>query len=136
MKMSALPHRMSEKPNASTAINAASSTTGGSGRSVLPVQHLRQMFAKAHTSPELKNLLNQELCKDWAGRETVRNNLDKELQRRLRKKQVKFTGAEAYLKTISRGKKPEHKSAGETHASNEEENQSGAGDAANGQETK
>ncbi|RXN22468.1 tRNA-dihydrouridine(47) synthase [NAD(P)(+)]-like protein [Labeo rohita] len=94
-------------------------------------------FAKAHTSPELKNLLNEELCKGWAGRETVRNNLDKELQRQLRKKQVKFTGAEAYLKTISRGKKPEHKSAEESqHASNEEENQSGAGDAANGQDTK
>ncbi|KAK2887780.1 hypothetical protein QQF64_012885 [Cirrhinus molitorella] len=93
-------------------------------------------FAKAHTSPELKNMLNEELCKSWAGRETVRNHLDKELQRRLRKKQVKFAGAEAYLKTISRGKKAEHKSADESHAPNDEDKQSGAGHAANGQETK
>ncbi|XP_073678618.1 tRNA-dihydrouridine(47) synthase [NAD(P)(+)]-like [Garra rufa] len=93
-------------------------------------------FAKAHTSPELKNLLNEDLYKDCAGRDTTRNHLDKELQRQLRKKQVKFSGAEAYLKTINRGKKAEHKSAEESHASNEEEKQSGAGDAANGQQTK
>uniref|UniRef100_A0A673L1K3 tRNA-dihydrouridine(47) synthase [NAD(P)(+)] n=1 Tax=Sinocyclocheilus rhinocerous TaxID=307959 RepID=A0A673L1K3_9TELE len=56
-------------------------------------------FAKAHTSPELKNLRNQDLCR--RSTDTVRNLLDKELQRRLRKKQERFPGAEAYLKTVS-----------------------------------
>uniref|UniRef100_A0A3B1JGJ3 tRNA-dihydrouridine(47) synthase [NAD(P)(+)] n=1 Tax=Astyanax mexicanus TaxID=7994 RepID=A0A3B1JGJ3_ASTMX len=41
-------------------------------------------FAGAHTGPE--------------------NNLDKDLQRRLRKRQVDFSGAEAYLKSIGVGK--------------------------------
>ncbi|XP_067282102.1 tRNA-dihydrouridine(47) synthase [NAD(P)(+)]-like isoform X2 [Pseudorasbora parva] len=73
-------------------------------------------FAKAHTSAELKNLVNEELYKPCAEREAVRNHLDKDLQRRLRKKQVSFTGTEAYLKTISRGKKME-----ERHNENKEE---------------
>lgn len=89
-------------------------------------------FAQAHTSPELKNLKNEDLCRHWAGRDTVRNLLDKDLQRRLRKRQERFPGAEAYLKTVSRGKKAELKSADESHA----EIQSGAGDAANRPETK
>lgn len=85
-------------------------------------------FAKAHTSAELKNMVNEDLYKPCAERETVRNHLDKDLQRRLRKKQVSFTGAEAYLKTISRGKKLE-----ERHAANKdkEEDQSGPRDAEN-----
>ncbi len=62
-------------------------------------------FAKAHTSPELKNLKNEDLCRHWAGRDSVRNLLDKELQRRLRKKQERFPGAEAYLQTVIRGKR-------------------------------
>ncbi|KAK7124159.1 hypothetical protein R3I94_018503 [Phoxinus phoxinus] len=64
-------------------------------------------FAKAHTSAEMKNLVNADLYKPCGDREPVRNHLDKDLQRRLRKKQVSFAGAEAFLKTISRGKKPE-----------------------------
>ncbi|XP_056116226.1 tRNA-dihydrouridine(47) synthase [NAD(P)(+)]-like [Rhinichthys klamathensis goyatoka] len=64
-------------------------------------------FAKAHTSAEMKNLVNADLYKPNAEREPVRNHLDKDLQRRLRKKQVSFSGAEAFLKTISRGKKLE-----------------------------
>ncbi|XDV33469.1 hypothetical protein PO909_003871 [Leuciscus waleckii] len=64
-------------------------------------------FAKAHTSAEMKNLVNADLYKPCGERETVRNHLDKDLQRRLRKKQVSFSGAEAFLKTISRGKKLE-----------------------------
>lgn len=80
-------------------------------------------FAKAHTSAELKNLVNEDLYKPSTERETVRNHLDKDLQRQLRKKQVSFKGAEAYLKTITRGKKLE-------------ENQSGPRDADNTPETK
>ncbi|KAG1929009.1 tRNA dihydrouridine synthase DusB [Pimephales promelas] len=63
-------------------------------------------FAKAHTSADMKNVVNSDLYKPSAEREAVRNHLDKDLQRRLRKKQVSFSGAEAFLKTISRGKKP------------------------------
>ncbi|KAI7798545.1 tRNA-dihydrouridine(47) synthase [NAD(P)(+)]-like [Triplophysa rosa] len=70
-------------------------------------------FAKAHISPDLKNVVNEDLHKRFTAKETVRNHLDKELQKRLRKKQVAFTGAEAYLKTIVRGKKPEKKSTDE-----------------------
>ncbi|KTF86128.1 hypothetical protein cypCar_00033952 [Cyprinus carpio] len=77
-------------------------------------------FSRAHTSPELKNLRNEELCR--RSTDTVSNHLDKDLQRRLRKKQQRFPGAEAYLKTVSRGERPTHTS----HA---------AGDAANGPET-
>uniref|UniRef100_A0A8C1CNP7 tRNA-dihydrouridine(47) synthase [NAD(P)(+)] n=1 Tax=Cyprinus carpio carpio TaxID=630221 RepID=A0A8C1CNP7_CYPCA len=60
-------------------------------------------FSRAHTSPELKNLRNEELCR--RSTDTVSNHLDKDLQRRLRKKQQRFPGAEAYLKTVSRGEK-------------------------------
>lgn len=77
-------------------------------------------FSRAHTSPELKNLRNEELCR--RSTDTVSNHLDKDLQRRLRKKQQRFPGAEAYLQTVSRGERPTHTS----HA---------AGDAANGPET-
>ncbi|XP_049329485.1 tRNA-dihydrouridine(47) synthase [NAD(P)(+)]-like isoform X2 [Astyanax mexicanus] len=60
-------------------------------------------FAGAHTGPEFKNLV-KELCSSLDKKETVRNNLDKDLQRRLRKRQVDFSGAEAYLKSIGVGK--------------------------------
>ncbi|KAL4629815.1 tRNA-dihydrouridine(47) synthase NAD(P)(+)-like isoform X1 [Arapaima gigas] len=60
-------------------------------------------FAKAHTSESFKNLVNEELLKKNEGRLMVRNTLDKDLQRRLRKKQVSFKAAEAYLKTINKG---------------------------------
>ncbi|XP_051520044.1 tRNA-dihydrouridine(47) synthase [NAD(P)(+)]-like isoform X2 [Myxocyprinus asiaticus] len=93
-------------------------------------------FAKAHVSPELKNLVNEDLYKSFADTVTVRNNLDKEQQRRLRKKQVCFKGAEAYLKTINRGKKPDNKSRDECCNVKAEETQSCSGDVASGQETK
>ncbi|XP_077086294.1 tRNA-dihydrouridine(47) synthase [NAD(P)(+)]-like isoform X2 [Siphateles boraxobius] len=64
-------------------------------------------FAKAHTSADMKNLVNADLYDPCAERAAVRNQLDKELQRRLRKKQERFSGAEAFLKTISRGKRLE-----------------------------
>lgn len=61
-------------------------------------------FSKAHTSPELKNLRNQDVC--GRSTDTVTNLLDKDLQRRLRKKQERFPGAEAFLKSVGRGEKP------------------------------
>ncbi|XP_076157763.1 tRNA-dihydrouridine(47) synthase [NAD(P)(+)]-like [Alosa pseudoharengus] len=60
-------------------------------------------FAKAHTGPDFKNHVNEEVfraCKE----KTVKNSLDKDLQWRLRKRQVPFNASEAYLKTIIKGK--------------------------------
>ncbi|XP_029104024.1 tRNA-dihydrouridine(47) synthase [NAD(P)(+)]-like isoform X2 [Scleropages formosus] len=59
-------------------------------------------FAKAHTGEGFKNLVNEELLKKHEGRLMVKNALDKDLQRRLRKKQVSFKASEAYLKTINK----------------------------------
>ncbi|KAF5894571.1 tRNA-dihydrouridine synthase 3-like, partial [Clarias magur] len=69
-------------------------------------------FAKAHTGPDYRTLVNEELSRSSGGTETVRNSLNKELQRRLRKRQVSFKGTEAFLKSIGAGNKHERKSAG------------------------
>ncbi|XP_012688386.2 tRNA-dihydrouridine(47) synthase [NAD(P)(+)]-like isoform X2 [Clupea harengus] len=61
-------------------------------------------FAKAHTGPDFKNLVNEEVFKASKERTPVKNHLDKDLQWRLRKRQVPFNATEAYLKTISKGK--------------------------------
>ncbi|XP_059364883.1 tRNA-dihydrouridine(47) synthase [NAD(P)(+)]-like [Carassius carassius] len=71
-------------------------------------------FSKAHTSPELKNLRNQDVC--GRSTDTVTNLLDKDLQRRLRKKQERFPGAEAFLKSVGRGEKPAAHGADTTDA--------------------
>uniref|UniRef100_A0A8C9VAD2 tRNA-dihydrouridine(47) synthase [NAD(P)(+)] n=1 Tax=Scleropages formosus TaxID=113540 RepID=A0A8C9VAD2_SCLFO len=63
-------------------------------------------FAKAHTGEGFKNLVNEELLKKHEGRLMVKNALDKDLQRRLRKKQVSFKASEAYLKTINKTAMP------------------------------
>ncbi|XP_041757720.1 tRNA-dihydrouridine(47) synthase [NAD(P)(+)]-like [Coregonus clupeaformis] len=60
-------------------------------------------FARAHTSADLKNLVNEDCVKAMEGRTPVRNSLDKDLQWRLRKKVVPFTASEAYMKTIFKG---------------------------------
>ncbi|XP_060771453.1 tRNA-dihydrouridine(47) synthase [NAD(P)(+)]-like [Neoarius graeffei] len=75
-------------------------------------------FAKAHTGPDYKNLVNEELRKSLERTGTVRNSLDKELQRRLRKRQVSFKHAESFLKSISAGKKQDRKSAGSENTTN------------------
>ncbi|XP_017340665.1 tRNA-dihydrouridine(47) synthase [NAD(P)(+)]-like isoform X2 [Ictalurus punctatus] len=76
-------------------------------------------FAKAHTGPDYKNLVNEELRKSLDRTETVRNSLDKELQRRLRKKQVSFKSSENFLKSISAGKKQHGKSSMSENTPNE-----------------
>lgn len=66
-------------------------------------------FAKAHTSSDLKNVVNEERVKACEGRTPVRNILDKDLQNRLRKHLVAFKKSAEYLKTIGHangGKKP------------------------------
>lgn len=78
-------------------------------------------FSEAHTGPDLKNLVKQELYESERRTSTVRNHLDKDLQRRLRKKQVSFTGTDAFLKSLAAaaakgGKKPQ-----ENSGSNEED---------------
>ncbi|KAK3558602.1 hypothetical protein QTP86_021657, partial [Hemibagrus guttatus] len=69
-------------------------------------------FAKAHTGPDYKNLVNEELCKSLARAKTVRNNLDKDLQKRLRKRQVSFKRSDNFLKIISAGKNQNKKLTG------------------------
>uniref|UniRef100_A0AAY4CFK3 tRNA-dihydrouridine(47) synthase [NAD(P)(+)] n=1 Tax=Denticeps clupeoides TaxID=299321 RepID=A0AAY4CFK3_9TELE len=59
-------------------------------------------FAKAHTDADFKNLVNEEVLRANGGRTTVKNTLDKELQWRLRKRQVPFKASEAYLKSMER----------------------------------
>nr|XP_006636210.1 PREDICTED: tRNA-dihydrouridine(47) synthase [NAD(P)(+)]-like [Lepisosteus oculatus]XP_015213590.1 PREDICTED: tRNA-dihydrouridine(47) synthase [NAD(P)(+)]-like [Lepisosteus oculatus] len=59
-------------------------------------------FAKAHIGENFKNLVNQELLDKMEGRSAVRNNLNKDLQHRLRKKQVSFKASEAYLREMNR----------------------------------
>ncbi|XP_063041819.1 tRNA-dihydrouridine(47) synthase [NAD(P)(+)]-like [Engraulis encrasicolus] len=72
-------------------------------------------FAKAHTgpAPDYKNLINEEVFSTFKDKTPVRNNLSKDLQWQLRKKKVPFKGADAYLRTIGKGK-PQggHKGAG------------------------
>ncbi|XP_062871628.1 tRNA-dihydrouridine(47) synthase [NAD(P)(+)]-like [Trichomycterus rosablanca] len=80
-------------------------------------------FAKAHTGPDFKNLVNEELYESKGKTETVRNHLDKDLQRRLRKKQVSFKQTDAYLKSIGAGggKKQDRKSREPENARSNEE---------------
>ncbi|KAM3858145.1 tRNA-dihydrouridine(47) synthase [NAD(P)(+)]-like [Diretmus argenteus] len=61
-------------------------------------------FAKAHTSPDLKSMVNAELVKAFEGRTRVRNVLDKDLQNRLRKHSVAFEKSSEYLKTLQNNK--------------------------------
>ncbi|KAL2080290.1 hypothetical protein ACEWY4_024083 [Coilia grayii] len=61
-------------------------------------------FAKAHTGPDFKNLVNDDVFNTFKGRTLVRNNLSKDLQWQLRKRKVPFKGADAYLKTINKSK--------------------------------
>ncbi|KAK2834029.1 hypothetical protein Q7C36_014730 [Tachysurus vachellii] len=75
-------------------------------------------FAKAHTGPDYKNLVNEELCKSLNRSGAVRNNLDKELQRRLRKRQVSFKRTEDFLKSISAGKNQNKKLTGSENTLN------------------
>uniref|UniRef100_A0AAY5EG71 tRNA-dihydrouridine(47) synthase [NAD(P)(+)] n=1 Tax=Electrophorus electricus TaxID=8005 RepID=A0AAY5EG71_ELEEL len=57
-------------------------------------------FAGAHTGPDFKNLVNKE-SETPTTSETVRNYLHKDLQRRLRKRQVTFTRSETYLRRLT-----------------------------------
>uniref|UniRef100_A0A3B3TFK2 tRNA-dihydrouridine(47) synthase [NAD(P)(+)] n=1 Tax=Paramormyrops kingsleyae TaxID=1676925 RepID=A0A3B3TFK2_9TELE len=60
-------------------------------------------YSKAHVDGSFKNLVNEELLTKTEGRPTVKNSLDKGLQKRLRKRQVPFGASEVYLRTIGKG---------------------------------
>ncbi|TRY65661.1 hypothetical protein DNTS_009885 [Danionella cerebrum] len=62
-------------------------------------------FARAHTSAEMKNLVNEEVFRASSGQESVRNLLDKDLQRRLRKKSEDFPRTQEFLQSIRPEKK-------------------------------
>lgn len=61
-------------------------------------------FAGAHTGPGFTSLVKEDISDGLGQTETVKNSLDKELQRRLRKRQVTFSRSETYLKSIGGGK--------------------------------
>ncbi|XP_063777514.1 tRNA-dihydrouridine(47) synthase [NAD(P)(+)]-like [Pseudophryne corroboree] len=59
-------------------------------------------FAKSHLGEDFKNLINEELIKQWEGKVLVKNSLGKDLQQQLRKKKVSFEKAEKYLKLLNK----------------------------------
>ncbi|PIO27245.1 hypothetical protein AB205_0011150, partial [Aquarana catesbeiana] len=63
-------------------------------------------FAKSHLGEDFKNLINQELVKQWEGKALVRNSLDKGLQIQLRKKKVPFDKTDKFLKLLNKSQKP------------------------------
>ncbi|XP_032108026.1 tRNA-dihydrouridine(47) synthase [NAD(P)(+)]-like isoform X3 [Sapajus apella] len=63
-------------------------------------------FAGAHLGPEGQNLVREELAARCAQPPPVRNGLDKGLQQRLRKRQVRFERAERALRQLSQGRPP------------------------------
>ncbi|XP_068094662.1 tRNA-dihydrouridine(47) synthase [NAD(P)(+)]-like [Hyperolius riggenbachi] len=62
-------------------------------------------FAKSHLGEGFKNLVNEERVKQWEGKVLVRNSLDKDLQRRLRRKDVRFEKTEKILKFLNERRK-------------------------------
>ncbi|KAM7384384.1 hypothetical protein PAMA_011642 [Pampus argenteus] len=61
-------------------------------------------FAKAHTTPDFKNMEKADLVKTYEDRTVVTNSLSKDLQNRLRKRAVDFEKSAEYLKTLSNNK--------------------------------
>ncbi|CAM2109318.1 unnamed protein product [Caretta caretta] len=53
-------------------------------------------FARAHLGEDYRNIINEDLVKQWEGKPLVRNSLSKELQQRLRKKKVCFDKSIGY----------------------------------------
>ncbi|XP_067414201.1 tRNA-dihydrouridine(47) synthase [NAD(P)(+)]-like isoform X2 [Emydura macquarii macquarii] len=54
-------------------------------------------FAKTHLGEDYRNIINEDLVKQWEGKPLVKNSLSKELQQRLRKKKVCFDKSSEYL---------------------------------------
>lgn len=63
-------------------------------------------YAKSHLGEGFKNLINQELVKQWEGKVQVRNGLEKDLQIQLRKRKVRFDKADQILKLLNKSRQP------------------------------
>ncbi|XP_050790215.1 tRNA-dihydrouridine(47) synthase [NAD(P)(+)]-like isoform X1 [Gopherus flavomarginatus] len=59
-------------------------------------------FARAHLGEDYRNIINEDLVKQWEGKPLVRNSLSKELQQRLRKKKVCFDKSSEYLSHLGK----------------------------------
>ncbi|XP_034611282.1 tRNA-dihydrouridine(47) synthase [NAD(P)(+)]-like isoform X2 [Trachemys scripta elegans] len=59
-------------------------------------------FARAHLGEDYRNIINEDLVKQWEGKPLVRNSLSKELQQRLRKKKVCFDKSSEYLRHLGK----------------------------------
>ncbi|KAG6934833.1 dihydrouridine synthase 3 like [Chelydra serpentina] len=82
-------------------------------------------FARAHLGEDYRNIVNEDLVKQWEGKLLVRNSLSKELQQRLRKKKVCFDKSSEYLSHLGKpssagsvGNKAAGNSTGEKGISN------------------
>ncbi|XP_042650967.1 tRNA-dihydrouridine(47) synthase [NAD(P)(+)]-like isoform X2 [Tyto alba] len=92
-------------------------------------------FAQAHLGDGYQNIINTDLAKQWEGKSLVRNNLSKDLQHQLRKRQFSFTKADEYLRGLGkpqgdggRGGKATGRSTEEQEVSNCTTPQEGLGD--------
>ncbi|XP_069504515.1 tRNA-dihydrouridine(47) synthase [NAD(P)(+)]-like [Ambystoma mexicanum] len=65
-------------------------------------------FAKGHLGDNFKNVINEEVQKLWSNKEVVKNQIDKDLQHRLRKRKVAFVKSDLYLKQLNSSSKLEH----------------------------
>ncbi|KAM5157420.1 tRNA-dihydrouridine(47) synthase [NAD(P)(+)]-like [Mantella aurantiaca] len=61
-------------------------------------------FAGSHLGADFRNLVNQDLVKEWEGKVRVRNALSKDLQMQLRKRKVPFHQADRVLKLLNRSR--------------------------------
>lgn len=64
-------------------------------------------FAKAHTTSDFKTMEKADLVKAHEGKTMVKNSLSKDLQNRLRKREVAFNKSAEYLKMLSDSKNKE-----------------------------
>ncbi|XP_048354609.1 tRNA-dihydrouridine(47) synthase [NAD(P)(+)]-like isoform X2 [Sphaerodactylus townsendi] len=72
-------------------------------------------FSGAHLGDDYRNVVNEDLLKQWEGKTVVKNSLSKELQQRLRKKQVPFENSNRYLRCLG---KPNRAAPGENDVAN------------------
>ncbi|XP_075759111.1 tRNA-dihydrouridine(47) synthase [NAD(P)(+)]-like isoform X1 [Pelodiscus sinensis] len=59
-------------------------------------------FASSHLGEDYRNVINEDLVKQWEGKPLVKNSLSKELQQQLRKKKVCFDKSNEYLSHLGK----------------------------------
>ncbi|XP_029444688.1 tRNA-dihydrouridine(47) synthase [NAD(P)(+)]-like isoform X2 [Rhinatrema bivittatum] len=62
-------------------------------------------FARGHLGEDYRNIVNEELVKQWEGKGVVKNCLNKDLQQRLRKRKVPFEKSDHFLKQLNKSNK-------------------------------